>query len=72
MSFAADSATKEEAQIQASNILARIEQAKNRGEVGGIACSSVCVSWGGGARLEVWREVRFKGLVFFGSKLVAR
>jgi hypothetical protein len=33
MSFAADSAAKEEAQIQASNILARIEQAKNRGEV---------------------------------------
>lgn len=33
MSFAADSSTKEAAQIQASNILARIEQAKNRGEV---------------------------------------
>jgi hypothetical protein len=48
MSFAADSATKEEAQIQASNILARIEQAKNRGEVGRIACSSVCVCVSGG------------------------
>lgn len=33
MSFAADAGTKEAAQIQASNILARIEQAKNRGEV---------------------------------------
>lgn len=32
MSFAADASTKEAAQVQASNILARIEQAKNRGE----------------------------------------
>jgi hypothetical protein len=34
MSFAADAGTKEAAQFQASNILARIEQAKNKGEVG--------------------------------------
>lgn len=33
MSFAADASTKEAAQIQASTILTRIEQAKNRGEV---------------------------------------
>jgi hypothetical protein len=33
MSFAADASTKESAQIQASSILSRIEQAKNRGEV---------------------------------------
>lgn len=34
MSFAADAATKEEAQLQASAILSRIEQAKNKGQVG--------------------------------------
>jgi hypothetical protein len=42
MSFAADAGTKEAAQIQASNILARIEQAKNRGEVRTFDC--ICIT----------------------------
>jgi len=33
MSFAADASTKEAAQIQASAILSRLEQAKNKGQV---------------------------------------
>jgi hypothetical protein len=67
MSFAADSATKEEAQIQASNILARIEQAKNRGEVGRIACSSVCVCEGGvGDGLRFGERYGSRALCFSG------
>lgn len=41
MSFAADASTKDAAQMQASAILARIEQAKNKGQV---RHSSMCHS----------------------------
>lgn len=37
MSFAANTSTKEAAQIQASAILTRLEQAKNKGQVRGDA-----------------------------------
>lgn len=50
MSFAADASTKEAAQIQASNILTRIEQAKNRGEV------RVCVCFLLGVLTHVWEK----------------